>query len=273
MSEKASIFGSESNLLGILNLPQERHAKGLGVILMNAGMLSRTGPNRLNVKIARRLAELGIPSIRIDFSGLGDSAYASETAELDLQRSRELGAAMDLLGKEAQVNRFVLIGICSGGWDALMTADKDRRVVGLTNLEGIGLRNSRYVWRRMMDPGKWWRTLTGRGHAIQRLLKGKSKENGAKTLEVERGNGGADLESQIGRMLERGVRMLFCYREGNEIRYAYRLKRNGERIRATNVPQGMRVEFIPEADHTFTLLSSQHRLMAVLEDWLEAFPR
>ena len=43
------------------------------VVLLNAGIVHRVGPNRMHVLLARALAAAGIPSLRFDMSGIGDS--------------------------------------------------------------------------------------------------------------------------------------------------------------------------------------------------------
>ena len=43
------------------------------MLFVNAGPQRRTGPNRMWVEAARRWAAAGVPSLRIDLSGIGDS--------------------------------------------------------------------------------------------------------------------------------------------------------------------------------------------------------
>src|SRR5262245_43008918 len=50
------------------------------VVLLNAGIVHRVGPNRMHVLLARALAAAGISSLRFDMSGIGDSPSRPETA-------------------------------------------------------------------------------------------------------------------------------------------------------------------------------------------------
>ena len=62
MNERAIAFGPEQSLLGVLSLPPDQVSAPPAVILLNAGLLHRVGPNRLYVDIARRVGDLGYPS-------------------------------------------------------------------------------------------------------------------------------------------------------------------------------------------------------------------
>ena len=79
MSESTILFGSKGGLVGTLALPDEGndgHAD-IGFLFLNAGVVHRVGPHRINVRIARQLAARGIPSIRFDLCGHGDSVRVS----------------------------------------------------------------------------------------------------------------------------------------------------------------------------------------------------
>jgi hypothetical protein len=60
------------------------------------------------------------------------------------------------------------------------------------------------------------------------------------------------------------------FRDGNEIAYNYRLRRNGDSIVAVGLPDGLEVVFVPWADHTFTPLLSQDLLLAATMRWIES---
>src|SRR5262249_767876 len=60
-------------LFAILDTPTARPT-GRAILLLNAGAVSHVGPNRLYVALARRWAALGHVVLRVDNSGVGDSA-------------------------------------------------------------------------------------------------------------------------------------------------------------------------------------------------------
>ena len=132
MREDVLAFGEDERLVGTVCLPDGPVASGaVGQILFNAGIVPRTGPHRLNVKLARRLAARGIASIRFDLSGLGDSGRAPGADSFETTAVRDLRQAMDTLACEAGTGRFCLFGFCSGGRHAYATAPLDARVAGI----------------------------------------------------------------------------------------------------------------------------------------------
>ena len=80
MSERVVTFGGQGELVGVLSQPDVVRPSAPWVLLWNTGLHPRVGPCRLNVQLARRLAALGIPSLRFDLSGLGDSAARAANA-------------------------------------------------------------------------------------------------------------------------------------------------------------------------------------------------
>src|SRR4030042_6277377 len=62
-------------LFGIVHIPEKSFniEKKIGVNLLNPGIKYRVAPNRLNVKLARRLCQNGYYVLRFDPCGVGDS--------------------------------------------------------------------------------------------------------------------------------------------------------------------------------------------------------
>ena len=140
IGEEVVLFGSASTLVGIVTAPpiDATDAARPGVILLNAGLLHRIGPNRLHVELARRLAAMGLVVLRFDFSGVGDSDVRGDDLpfwETTIQETRE---AMTFLGKSRGPQRFVLMGLCSGAVGSFRTARVDSRVAGAVLLDPWG---------------------------------------------------------------------------------------------------------------------------------------
>lgn len=108
-------------LYGITTTPAGAAAEpGPMVVFLNTSNEVHTGPGRLWVDLARQWAALGLRSLRVDLSGLGDSpthpgqqtdiAYAPEalTDVADLLADPCLGAG-----------GAVLVGLCSGAYTAI----------------------------------------------------------------------------------------------------------------------------------------------------------
>ena len=133
MMETTRFFGAHKHLVGTFTEP-EAHQPASGsvmVLLTNAGVISRSGPHRINVLLARRFSALGLRSLRWDLSGLGDSARPAQALPMYEQFVADTRAAMDEAQRMYGVSRFIMIGFCSGAEVAYYTALKDERLIGL----------------------------------------------------------------------------------------------------------------------------------------------
>ncbi|MBK7659828.1 MAG: alpha/beta hydrolase [Betaproteobacteria bacterium] len=131
MRETSLAFGPDGNLVGTVCVPGGAHRANVGMVLFNAGLVHRIGPHRINVRLARSLASTGIPSIRFDLSGQGDSGRRTGAESFDEQVFRDIASAMDALGRESGASRFSLFGFCSGGVHGFAAAQRDARIAGL----------------------------------------------------------------------------------------------------------------------------------------------
>ncbi|MBM3523063.1 MAG: alpha/beta hydrolase, partial [Alphaproteobacteria bacterium] len=114
--EEPLVLGAHGNLIGILATP-DGAAADLAVILLNAGLIHHVGPGRLYVDIARRFADGGVATLRMDFSGVGDSLPRPDNLPVLELAAREPCEAMDALARRGY-RRFVMLGICSGAYAA-----------------------------------------------------------------------------------------------------------------------------------------------------------
>ena len=119
-------------LFGILTEPLGER-RDLCAVLMNAGPQRRTGPNRMWVEIARRWAVRGVPTLRFDLAGIGDSdgdaAALVRVASLYAPAyAGQARAALDTLSAHGLPGRFVVLGLCAGAYWSTHTALEDKRV-------------------------------------------------------------------------------------------------------------------------------------------------
>lgn len=129
MQERTLILGDERHLVATLTeLPAGSSPPPCVVILTNSGVIPRTGPHRMNVHLARQFAAMGIPSIRFDLSGLGDSLRHSSPRPVMAQWVADTRAVMDLAERHFHCPRFAMIGFCSGAEVAHLVALEDPRM-------------------------------------------------------------------------------------------------------------------------------------------------
>ena len=146
MLETTLAFGPNRDLVGTLTLPKASANAApapFGMVLFNAGVVSRIGPHRINVKLARALAQHGIPTIRFDLHGMGDSLGADGKLSYQQQVVSDLQAAMDALQSASHVPHFALLGFCSGALPSYWTAQQDARVRHIILYDAFSLQTRR----------------------------------------------------------------------------------------------------------------------------------
>lgn len=134
-------FGQK--IFGVLHRPL--HVKNYPAVLMCHGLAGhKTGKYRVYVHLAKKLAEAGIASLRIDFRGSGDSEGDFADMTLDGEVSDAL-KGLEFLQKDSHLDhsRIGLFGRSVGGIVALMTA---RRHGGIKSLG---------TWAPLFDATQW----------------------------------------------------------------------------------------------------------------------
>jgi dienelactone hydrolase len=283
MKERAIQFGHTASLIGVLSEPAGSTSdEGLpAVVILNAGITHRVGPNRLYVKIARDLAAVGFTVLRFDFSGIGDSEIQWESVPFDSRAVEETRIAMDYLATTRQAGRFVLGGLCSGANIAFRTACGDSRVVGIVGINGTYLGDAesqqvrdhvqnrvhgRYYRQHVREAGKWWRLITGKSdlRSIVRLVGSKVKSLCGISPQLPHTT---HTIAEWNMLIRRGVDSLLVYSEGSVALDVFSLvirpgiDANGSERLTTHV--------VPHADHIFTPLWTQRVLMEAIRTWMQ----
>ena len=93
----------------------------LGVVLLTGGNYTRTHRNRMWVRAARELAARGVPSIRFDYHGVGDST-GRVVLQLEEPLDTDANGAADLLRRATGVSRLAFVATCFGGRTAMAAA-------------------------------------------------------------------------------------------------------------------------------------------------------
>lgn len=128
MAEHTLILGAEQHLVATLTPAEGGQPVRCVAVLTNSGVIPRSGPHRMNVHLARRFAARGIPSIRFDMTGLGDSRRSSSTQPLLDQWVADTRAVMDLAQAHFNCDRFFMVGFCSGAEVAHLVGLEDPRL-------------------------------------------------------------------------------------------------------------------------------------------------
>jgi len=286
MREQTVRIGA-NRLVGIVTEPDDgATADGdrPGVILLNAGLIQRVGPNRLYVHLARQLARQGHTVLRFDLSAIGDSPRRLDNVPFDQSSVAETREAMATLAAGWGVERFVLAGICTGAVVALRTAREAEAVqgVGMINAQGLvadrapavsqyldqGRAGRYYLTRALFQPASWKKLAAGRanvgaiaracGQGVGRLLGRRPALDSPEARQV------AD---DLFRVTDGGRELLLLYSEGDPGRDELDLILGGQR-RALRQAPGVTVGTVAGADHLFTPLAQQRAFIETLTGWV-----
>ena len=271
MQEKVCNFGPNNSLLGILTTPDADVAvEGAPIaLIINAGIVHRIGPFRMHVDIARQLAAQGFSTMRIDLSGLGDSAPRTGKIESEDRAQLDIRDAMDFLSKETGVEEFVMLGLCSGAYNAHNVSVKDNRIIGAVFMDGIVFRTMGYFFRhhvvRLFRPRVWRNAIKRR--LIDRKMP-PTEEAGTTLGESEFFSNEIskdDVVRDLNGLLDRGVQMLFLYTDGyDDICGRAQFK---EMYGFQPDSGQLQVEYYPKTEHTFRLIENRKMACGRVTNW------
>ena len=155
--ERPVLFGGDGRRCGMLGVPDT--VSGPALLFSNAGSLSRIGPNRLWVQLARAANTCGFPTLRFDQSGFGDSPVSDVARPIHLRRLEEYNEAVDFVMAETGSSNVVIVGLCSGAIDAHDVAVADPRVTASVTIDGYADRTEGFRRRRLLSyatsPRRW----------------------------------------------------------------------------------------------------------------------
>jgi pimeloyl-ACP methyl ester carboxylesterase len=273
---------SFGKLAAILSEPAGIPAAPICAVLLNAGALRRTGPSRTWVELARGWAARGVPTVRADLEGIGESDGADHMYPRDadlfgrhlLDQTAEL---LDGLERRGLPSRFVLTGLCSGAYWALHTALRDRRVVSALMVNAFPM-----TWSDELDEetrtrrvilslrGRAWRRVVRRDvsrHELREALRVLAPRH---LLAIGRGTGEAAHVASVDRVLDalrdRGTQTLLL--TGREEPLVVQFEREGRFERMAEWPN-VTFEEIPSGDHQFRALWVQRSVKDSLDRGLE----
>lgn len=269
--EDAIVIGQHEHLVGVWSGVEK--AAPAAVVMITAGMLSNVGPYRLHVDLARHLADEGLPSLRFDLSGIGDS-MAIGAAGGSLERATsEISQAIDWIATEHHIERIILFGLCSGADDAIAAAMVEPRVVGVIAMDGCGYRTWRYYWHRLVQhqlprlvmPAKW-------GSLVERwFLKGNDIPSSLTPGDDIREFPPREVaERQLKSLTRAGVRLHFIY-TGGVHQYYNHASQFATMFPALGTDAAVTTRYLPRLDHVAYRCKDRQMLVAHVADTTRDF--
>ncbi len=129
---QAFYFGSEAEpLFGWLHRPAPGSLAGLGVVICNPFGFEEVCAHRSLRRLAEAAAAVGIPTLRFDYAGCGNSAGDEFDADAVGRWTRSIHQAVECLRRASGVAQVVLLGVRLGAALASVAAVQRDDVAGL----------------------------------------------------------------------------------------------------------------------------------------------
>lgn len=259
-------------LIGILSLPERPLARG--VLIVTGGPQYRVGSHRQFALLARNLAARGMPVLRFDYRGMGDSCGERRSYE---HIDDDLDSAVQLFFDTVpELKEVVVWGLCDGATAAAFYAYKEQRICGLILLNPwvrteagfarVTLRH--YYLSRLMDGG-FWRQLFSGSFASLAALRSLCRL-------VVRANGKDDTSHTPQRMLDGLSRFhgrILIILSGNDLtaqEFAC-VQQSSPKWREFCRGANVRQEKVAPANHTFSSARWRDQATQLCLHWLESW--
>ncbi|MGC9338017.1 MAG: alpha/beta hydrolase [Candidatus Cloacimonadia bacterium] len=162
LREECVEFPNDKGLLlrGVLHLADTAKRRGVSIICLNTGLNDMVGWHRLQVKIARFLAEYGYDVLRFNNFGIGESEgeiQEGNVFEIFEKIEKGLWANDASCGLEYMMKKFdnsgkyLFMGYCGGALNAIHAAANDTRLHGIINIAAPITLSTETVAKRL-DP-------------------------------------------------------------------------------------------------------------------------
>lgn len=267
MNEEVFQFGTSNGLTGVLSSPDVIDHTQPVVLILNAGIVHRSGPFRLHVDISRSLARSGFQAFRMDLSGLGDSDVRREIDPGQNRAVLDTTDAIEFLASQTGASKFIVIGLCSGAYNAHLVAINDARIVGAVFMDGLVYPTEEHHRRermiRLTRPRKWRNAVKRRLMSDVMEQANPDAPDASEFFETDRTADQVTFELQ--RLLDRDVQLLHLYTEG----YAGISSRSQFEEMFGLVPdeEQLQVEYYENFEHTYRLAAHRETIVARIANW------
>jgi len=184
IKERFVVFECDGeSCVGVISEPAaESLAADVGVAIIVGGPQYRAGSHRQFILLARRLANAGIPVLRFDYRGMGDSSGATRSFE---HTEPDIAAALHAFQKACPgVRNIALWGLCDGASAAALywQQSRDRRVAALALLNpwvrseaSLAKTHVRHYYGHRLLERAFWKKLLHGGVDVQAAIKSIAK--------------------------------------------------------------------------------------------------
>lgn len=202
MNERVLTF--EGGGFGIVTPARDAAGPPRVLVLLNAGLMPRSGAFRLHVELARTLALQGITTVRCEMPGIGDG-------DGELQWPAWPRRVLDQVCADTGCSSMAVGGICSAADDAWRLAQVDERVDGLLLVDAFAVGGFWLQWGRLglLRRRTWRQRLRVIGRHVR-----TTPDDQATHDDVRAWPRPDQARSGMQALCRRGARMLFVYTGG-----------------------------------------------------------
>lgn len=289
-------FGPEEMFFGVLTEPVNSKA-ATAVLVLNAGYDHSCGWGRYTVDMARELAQVGVAVLRMDLAGMGETPLWPGQPEQVLYSTRQnddVNCAVEWLRTRSGIQKLILMGRCSGAYQAFVSAALDSRV------DGAFLVNSRkLVWdpeenvdqairepiqtletyrSKMTDPKQFKRLLSGEltvSAAMRKVFRALLSAADRKLAPVlgnlsRHRRLGSVVYGRLKVLADRHTPVAFVYSQGDR-GLIETTGWFGENAAGLSSYPNVSFTLIPDADHNLSPLPARAAVTAQLKTFLSKF--
>ncbi len=305
MNEECIEFQNPNDrvLRGILHHGDPSQHKSLTVIVLNTGLNDMVGWHRLQVKMARYLAENGYNVLRYDDEGIGDSeGEISEESIIKIFADIESGmfvgnanSAVEYMNKRFPNDRLLYLGFCGGGLTAVHSASVNKKIRGVIDVGGpVTLASHEYQqkkdpWevkknvdkyrRKIFEIQPWIRFLTGKGeygnviksitYFLIHKMSGRYHEHSSPEVIDNSINLNRKFYDSFELYIKSKRPILFYYGEHDAATWEFKKYFWNKQSYTRNCNNsGVTFIEVEETNHIFSDISSQQRMKQDISDWL-----
>jgi exosortase A-associated hydrolase 1 len=264
-------------LVGVISMPSGDSR--LGILVLVGGPQYRVGSHRQFLLLARRLAAAGLPTMRFDYRGMGDSSGASPGFE---QTVPDIQAAIEAFKAACpSLEQIVLWGLCDAASAALLylRVTRDPCAVGLILLnpwvrseQSLAITHVKHYYRRRVLEREFWAKLAGGriniGETLRELAGNVFASLSPGTDRTSTGERGFQDRMATALTEFSGPVLLILsgrdYTAREFVEYAHSNARWSALMSRSNVE---RID-LPQADHTFSTAAWRQEVEALTLQWL-----
>lgn len=274
MKERAIRVGRPMPLIGVICEPDKIDNKRPAVLIFNSGVMHHIGSCRLSVKLARSFADVGVLSVRFDFSGIGDSGARRGVKSFNETGPIEAAEIMNYLQEKRGIKTFILYGLCSGADAAFDTALADNRVVAYSQIDAYCYKTAlfyfHYYKSKVFQLERWFNFSK---RMIKKIIIRKDNQLGVKeNTYLEAASyirvfpHKKVVESGLKTLIDRGVYLNILF-TGSEDNYAYK-KQYRDSFKRIDFGSFLELHYLNRATHIITHPEHQILVVHTITDWL-----